>query len=282
MHGGLRYLASGQLGIAHESAAERHLLLTRIAPHLTRSLAQVRAALRAGSPRRAARSSARATASATACVDSSARRTPCWTRHGRSARAETLRLAPAVRAGRTCAAGCAAGTGSSSTTRGSSSPSRARRPGTGHPSSPASRPSHATGDGARLRDTLTGDEIDVSARAVISATGVWAGDLDPDVRLRPSRGTHLVVDSRPVRRIGRVADGPGARLAQPLRLHAARAARTHVRRAHRRARRRSDPRRAAGDRGRDRHASRRRRHRAGRAAHPRRRDRRPSRACGRC
>ena len=41
VHGGLRYLASGQVGIAHESAAERHLLMTRIAPHLTRPLAQV-------------------------------------------------------------------------------------------------------------------------------------------------------------------------------------------------------------------------------------------------
>ena len=41
VHGGLRYLASGQVGIAHESAAERHLLMTRVAPHLTRPLAQV-------------------------------------------------------------------------------------------------------------------------------------------------------------------------------------------------------------------------------------------------
>ena len=41
VHGGLRYLASGQIGIAHESAAERHLLMTRIAPHLTRPLALV-------------------------------------------------------------------------------------------------------------------------------------------------------------------------------------------------------------------------------------------------
>jgi glycerol-3-phosphate dehydrogenase len=41
VHGGLRYLATGQIGIAHESAAERHLLMTRIAPHLTRALAQV-------------------------------------------------------------------------------------------------------------------------------------------------------------------------------------------------------------------------------------------------
>ena len=35
----------------------------------------------------------------------------------------------------------------------------------------------------------------VRARAVVSATGVWAGALAPDVRLRPSRGTHLVVST---------------------------------------------------------------------------------------
>jgi glycerol-3-phosphate dehydrogenase len=33
----------------------------------------------------------------------------------------------------------------------------------------------------------------VSARTVINATGVWAGDLVEEVRLRPSRGTHLVL-----------------------------------------------------------------------------------------
>lgn len=33
------------------------------------------------------------------------------------------------------------------------------------------------------------------ARAVVSATGVWSGELDPDVHLRPSRGTHLVVET---------------------------------------------------------------------------------------
>jgi glycerol-3-phosphate dehydrogenase len=35
----------------------------------------------------------------------------------------------------------------------------------------------------------------VSARAVINASGVWAGEVDPSVRLRPSRGTHLVFDA---------------------------------------------------------------------------------------
>src|SRR5690606_36885834 len=50
----------------------------------------------------------------------------------------------------------------------------------------------ATGDGAWLRDRVTGSELVVRARCVINATGVWAGCIDPDVHLRPSRGTHLV------------------------------------------------------------------------------------------
>ncbi len=36
VHGGLRYLVRGQVGIARESARERHILLTRTAPHLVR------------------------------------------------------------------------------------------------------------------------------------------------------------------------------------------------------------------------------------------------------
>ena len=38
VHGGLRYLASGQVGIAHESAVERGILMETTAPHLTRPL----------------------------------------------------------------------------------------------------------------------------------------------------------------------------------------------------------------------------------------------------
>ncbi|MEV0387217.1 FAD-dependent oxidoreductase, partial [Nonomuraea sp. NPDC050643] len=37
IHGGLRYLAKGQVGIAYESAAERGILLRRTAPHLVRA-----------------------------------------------------------------------------------------------------------------------------------------------------------------------------------------------------------------------------------------------------
>jgi glycerol-3-phosphate dehydrogenase len=49
------------------------------------------------------------------------------------------------------------------------------------------------GDGARARDERTGAEVTIKARAVINATGVWAGSLVDGVRLRPSRGTHIVL-----------------------------------------------------------------------------------------
>ncbi|MGH3735914.1 MAG: glycerol-3-phosphate dehydrogenase/oxidase, partial [Micromonosporaceae bacterium] len=51
-----------------------------------------------------------------------------------------------------------------------------------------------TGDGAVLHDRLTGDRIDLAARAVVNATGVWAGQVAPGIALRPSRGSHLVFD----------------------------------------------------------------------------------------
>lgn len=52
--------------------------------------------------------------------------------------------------------------------------------------------------GVLARDTQTGDEIEIRARHVVNATGVWADRLRPaDARetdvpvIRPSRGTHL-------------------------------------------------------------------------------------------
>jgi glycerol-3-phosphate dehydrogenase len=50
-----------------------------------------------------------------------------------------------------------------------------------------------SGTGARVRDELTGEELRIRARTVVNAAGVWAGGLVDDIRLRPSRGTHLVL-----------------------------------------------------------------------------------------
>ncbi|MGV9573355.1 glycerol-3-phosphate dehydrogenase/oxidase, partial [Streptomyces nigra] len=49
--------------------------------------------------------------------------------------------------------------------------------------------------GARVRDELTGEEGEIRARVVVNATGVWADGLVEGIRIRPSRGTHLVLRS---------------------------------------------------------------------------------------
>ncbi|RPF20529.1 glycerol-3-phosphate dehydrogenase/oxidase [Myceligenerans xiligouense] len=207
VHGGLRYLATGDLAVARESARERHLLMTRIAPHLVRPLGQLVPVLPAVSARQVAvaavgmslgdllRRGARTPSSAL----------PPWRR---TSAADALRLAPALapaglRGGIlghdgqlvddarlvVALARTAAGLGARVLTR-----TRADR----------IRP-----DGADLTCTVTGESLSVRARAVISATGVWAGTIDPSVRLRPSRGTHLVV---PAQRLG----SPRAGLMVPL------------------------------------------------------------------
>jgi glycerol-3-phosphate dehydrogenase len=55
--------------------------------------------------------------------------------------------------------------------------------------------SNATGAAVTLTDQMTGESFGLSARAVINASGVWAGEVDPSIKLRPSRGTHLVFDA---------------------------------------------------------------------------------------
>jgi glycerol-3-phosphate dehydrogenase len=57
--------------------------------------------------------------------------------------------------------------------------------------------------GARVRDAETGAELEVRAANVVNATGVWADRLRPSELhdeaevpvIRPSRGTHLIVDA---------------------------------------------------------------------------------------
>jgi glycerol-3-phosphate dehydrogenase len=52
--------------------------------------------------------------------------------------------------------------------------------------------------GVRLRDQETGEELEVEAQVVINATGPWldklcALDGEPEGKLRPTRGTHILV-----------------------------------------------------------------------------------------
>jgi glycerol-3-phosphate dehydrogenase len=193
IHGGLRYLASAQLDVAHESAVERGVLMERTAPHLVRAQPFVLpltplvsrsqatlawAGFRAGDTLRLAARTARATLPAPR----------------RLSAVETRHLAPALRSaglrgsllswdGRltddarlvTALARTAAARGARILTR--------------------VRALELTASGARIRDEVTGETGEIRARAVINASGVWAGDLVEGIRIRPSRGTHLVLRS---------------------------------------------------------------------------------------
>jgi glycerol-3-phosphate dehydrogenase len=191
VHGGLRYLARGQLGVAHESAVERGLLLEVIAPHLARPMPMLVPFAAGVTPRQAAvtRGGLWAGDLLRRAAGTSARTLP---RPRHLSATEALGLAPALRADGlrgamvgwdgqleddarlvTTVARTAAAWGAHLHTR--------------------ARVLGATGTEVSLRDELTGDTTTVAARAVVNATGVWAGSLVEGIALRPSRGTHLVL-----------------------------------------------------------------------------------------
>lgn len=193
VHGGLRYLATGNVGIARRSAIERGILMTRNAPHLVHAMPQLVPLL--GSMRRADRTLVRAGFLAGDLLRRLAG-TPATILPGsrRIAPGGAIDLVPAVRRDGldggllaydgqlvddarlvTAVARTAAQYGAKILTYVVAS--------------------QATGTSVRLTDQRGGDSIDVSARAVINATGVWAAEIEPSLRLRPSRGTHLVFDA---------------------------------------------------------------------------------------
>ena len=185
VHGGLRYLAKGDLPIAYESALERHHLMTTIAPHLVRpirnivpdttlveSVASTAGIVLADGIRRAAR------------TPSSTLPPPRRVSAGR-----VHELVPAARAGLrgilysdgqleddarlvTTLARTAAAHGADVVTHCDAEPLDADR--------------------VRLTDGLTGETTEASGH-VLLATGVWGGEHEPSIEVTPSRGTHLVL-----------------------------------------------------------------------------------------
>ena len=188
IHGGLRYLASGHIDVALESARERHLLMTSIAPHLVRALPTLIpnyggrdpyisfAGLLAGDGLRRFAGTKRDTLPRARMVDT----------------ATALKMAPALRTeglrggmvgwdGQVeddarlvvAVARTAAAYGASVLTH---------------------VDAVQVGDGqATLRDE--DGEFSITADHIISCTGVWTQELNPEIQLSPSRGTHLVVDA---------------------------------------------------------------------------------------
>jgi glycerol-3-phosphate dehydrogenase len=193
VHGGLRYLATGNIGIARRSAAERGILMTRNAPHLVSAMPQLvpllpsmgrsqRALIRTGFIAGDALRILAGTKSSTlprsrrVGVPQAVAMVPTVRRDGLDGGLlaydgqliDDARLVVAV-------ARTAAQNGARILTRVSAVA--------------------ANGTSVRVVDELTGESLDVRARAVINATGVWAGEVDPAIKLRPSRGTHLVFDA---------------------------------------------------------------------------------------
>lgn len=193
VHGGLRYLATGHVDVAWESAVERGHLMTTIAPHLVRALPQIvpvlhdttigsavitRTGFLAGDALRVgARTpgsllppahwvSAAKVRSLAPGIDTDRLRGGIMAWDGQLV--DDARLVIAI-------ARTAAAYGATVLTR--------------------AEAIQVTGSGVRLQDATTASEIDVPARAVIAATGVWAEELDPRVRVRPSRGTHVILDA---------------------------------------------------------------------------------------
>ena len=197
VHGGLRYLATGDVGLALESARERGTLLTRTAPHLVRPLPmlvplsddvsardgllvdaghRVADGLRrvAGTPRGVLPAPRRVSAT------EAARLVPAVRRQGLrggllnwdgqledDARLVVALARTAASYGARVLTYCTAVS--------------------------------ADGTGALVRDERTGTTVRIAARAVVNATGAWADGLAPETRLRPSKGVHVVL---PAARLG--------------------------------------------------------------------------------
>ncbi|MEV4125406.1 glycerol-3-phosphate dehydrogenase/oxidase [Nocardia sp. NPDC049707] len=193
VHGGLRYLASGQVGIAHESAVERGILITTTAPHLVRPLPQLVPLLPEIGI--AQRTLIRAGFVAGDVLRRSAGTSPATLpRSRRVASAEALRLAPTVRRDG-LRGGLQAWDGQ--LVDDARLVVALARTAAAHGATILTRVEalDVTGDSATLRDTLTGDTMSIRTRTVINATGVWADQVDASIELRPSRGTHLVFDA---------------------------------------------------------------------------------------
>ncbi len=191
VHGGLRYLAQGQFAVAHESAVERGLLMEVTAPHLTRAMPWVLPLTTGVSHRHATMMGAGIYAGDLLRVSAHTRRATL-PRPRRISATETLQHAPGLRS-----AGLRGGLLSwdgqlEDDARLVTTIARTAARHGAHVRTRA-RVQHATGTQVTLRDELTGGSRTVTARGVVNATGVWAGALVPEVTLRPSRGSHLVL-----------------------------------------------------------------------------------------
>jgi glycerol-3-phosphate dehydrogenase len=201
VHGGLRYLAHGEIGLARESARERAVLMGVTAPHLVRRLPFLVPDVAGRDVTALAELGGRLGDAVRVSVPGGRRSLPGT---ARVSAGTVSRLVPGVRPGRggvvfwdgqltddarlvVALARTAAAFGARVLTGAT-----------------------VTGvDGADVAVTVDGAALTVRAGVVVNAAGVWAQRLAPGVRLAPSRGSHLVL---PADRLG----NPTAALTVPL------------------------------------------------------------------
>ncbi len=201
IHGGLRYLEMLDFGLVREALGERRLLLTELAPHLVRPVSFVWPLTHRAWERPYV-------GTGLLLYDSmGGRRAVPRARH--LSRAQALRLAPALRPDAligavrfydaqeddarmvACLARTAAGHGAALGTN-------VRMDGL--------RTEAGRVTGVQARDVLRGTDLVIRARHVVIAAGAWTGSSslaggqgEGELRVRPSKGVHIVVPRSAIR-----------------------------------------------------------------------------------
>jgi glycerol-3-phosphate dehydrogenase len=201
VHGGLRYLAHGEIGLARESARERAVLMGSTAPHLVRRLPFL-------VPDVAGRDVTALAAAGGRLGDAVRRSVPGGRGSLPSTRRvtadEVSRLVPGVRPGR---GGVVFWDGQ--LVDDARLVVALARTAASYGAGVVTGASVTAVDGADVHVRIDGAARTLRARVVVNAAGVWAQHLAPGIRLVPSRGSHLVV---PGTRLG----SPAAALTIPL------------------------------------------------------------------
>ncbi|MEO6714905.1 MAG: glycerol-3-phosphate dehydrogenase/oxidase [Mycobacteriales bacterium] len=194
VHGGLRYLENLELGLVHESVVERQIL-QRLAPHLVRPMDFVYPVLSD-----TAKANLIGIGLTTYDVFAGVRNVR---RHRRLSAEEAIALVPPL-AGSDLTRAYVYGDCATDDARLVLAVVRAAR-GFGaialtYAEVVDLHEADGRASGATLRDILTGGEVEIRARHVVNAAGVWVDEVraleDParPASLQPSKGVHLVVD----------------------------------------------------------------------------------------
>jgi len=201
VHGGLRYLAHGQLGLARESARERAVLMRVTAPHLVRRLPFLVPDVAGRDVSALAELGGRLGDAVRVSVRGGRGSLPGTGRIGAEG---VSRLIPGVRPGRGGVvfwdgqleddARLVVSLARTAATFGARVLTGATVTGV---------------DGEAVAVSVDGESVSVRASVVVNAAGVWSQRLAPGIRLAPSRGSHLIV---PAARLGT----PIAALTVPL------------------------------------------------------------------